>query len=90
MFELLSILKLRVLYHSLEVIKLDYLDKLISLRIDNDLSQSAVGKVINKSQQGYDHIEKRRAKLAIEDFKKLCEFYKISADELLELDKTKK
>ena len=54
---------------------MDYLDKLIALRIDSDLSQTAVGKLINKSQQGYDHIEKRRAKLAIEDFKKLCEFY---------------
>lgn len=65
---------------------MDYLDKLIALRIDNDLSQNTVGKVINKSQQGYDHIEKRRAKLTIEDLKKLCEFYKVSADELLELN----
>ncbi|MBR5246435.1 MAG: helix-turn-helix transcriptional regulator [Clostridia bacterium] len=64
---------------------MDYLDKLIALRIDNDLTQSTVGKAINKSQQGYDHIEKRRAKLTIEDFKKLCEFYKVSADELLEI-----
>ena len=65
---------------------MDYLDKLIALRIDNDLSQKEAGKIIDKSQQGYDHIEKRRAKLAIEDFKKLCEFYKVSADELLGLN----
>lgn len=64
---------------------MDYLDKLISLRIDNDLSQKEVGKIIDKSQQGYDHIEKRRAKLTIEDFKTLCEFYKVSSDELLDL-----
>lgn len=64
---------------------MDYLDKLIALRLDNDLSQAAVGKIINKSQQGYDHIEKRRAKLAIEDFKKLCEFYNVSSDQLLEI-----
>lgn len=69
---------------------MDYLDKLIALRVDNDLSQKDVGKIIEKSQQGYDHIEKRRAKLAIEDFKKLCEFYKVSADELLELDINRK
>ena len=68
-----------------EVIIMDYLDKLIALRLDNDLSQAAVGKIINKSQQGYDHIEKRRAKLAIEDFKKLCEFYNVSSDQLLEI-----
>ena len=69
---------------------MDYLDKLIALRVDNDLSQKDIGRIIEKSQQGYDHIEKRRAKLAIEDFKKLCEFYKVSADELLELDITRK
>jgi len=65
---------------------MDYIDKLIALRIDNDLSQKAVGKIINKSQQGYDHIEKRRAKLSIEDFATLCRFYQKSADELLELN----
>lgn len=62
---------------------MDYLDKLIALRIDNDLSQKEVAKIIEKSQQGYDHIEKRRAKLTIEDFIILCKFYKVSADEIL-------
>ena len=56
---------------------MDYLDKLIAERIDRDLTQREVAEVINKSQQGYDHIEKRRAKLTIEDFTKLCEFYDI-------------
>ncbi len=65
---------------------MDYLEHLITLRIDNDLSQKEVAKIINKSQQGYDHIEKRRAKLTIEDFKTLCEFYKVSSDELLGID----
>lgn len=64
---------------------MDYLDKLIALRIDNDFSQKEIAKIIDKSQQGYDHIEKRRAKLTIEDFKTLCQFYKVSADELLDL-----
>lgn len=65
---------------------MDYLERLIALRIDNDLSQKEVAKIINKSQQGYDHIEKRRAKLTIEDFKKLCEFYNVSSDELLNIE----
>lgn len=56
---------------------MDYIDRLIAMRIDNDFSQRQVADVINKSQQGYDHIEKRRAKLSIEDFMKLCEFYNI-------------
>lgn len=59
---------------------MDYLDKLIADRIDRDLTQKAVGAIINKSQQGYDHIEKRRAKLSIEDFTALCKFYNTSPE----------
>ena len=69
---------------------MDYLDKLIFERIDRDLSQKTIAKVINKSQQGYDHIEKRRAKLSIEDFITLCEYYNISPDYFLGYSKEKK
>ena len=62
---------------------MDYIDKLISLRIDRDLTQADVARVINKSQQGYDHIEKRRARLTIEDMIRLCDFYQITPNELL-------
>lgn len=48
------------------------------MRIDRDITQKEIAKVLNKSQQGYDHIEKRRAKLTIEDFMTLCEFYNVS------------
>lgn len=57
---------------------MDYIDRLIDMRIDRDLTQKKIAKVLNKSQQGYDHIEKRRAKLSIEDFMTLCEFYNVS------------
>lgn len=56
---------------------MDYLDRLIAMRIDRDFTQKEIASVLNKSQQGYDHIEKRRAKLSIEDFMKLCEFYNV-------------
>ncbi len=69
---------------------MDYLDKLIAERTDNDLSQKTVAAVINKSQQGYDHIEKRRAKLTIEDFIKLCEFYDVSPEYYLGFTSEKK
>ena len=59
---------------------MDYIDRLISLRVDNDLSQKTVGEVINKSQQGYSHIEDGRAELKIDDLIKLCKFYDVSAD----------
>ncbi len=62
---------------------MDYLDRLIAMRIDKDFTQKEIALVLNKSQQGYDHIEKRRAKLSIEDFMKLCEFYNVLPDYFL-------
>ena len=62
---------------------MDYIDKLIAERIDRDLSQKTVAAVINKSQQGYDHIEKRRARLTIEDFMKLGRYYNIRPEYFL-------
>ena len=50
------------------------------LREDNDLTQREVARVINKSQQGYSHIEEGRAELKIDDMIKLCKFYGVSAD----------
>lgn len=57
-----------------------YQERMRALREDNDLTQAEVGKIINKSQQGYNHIETGRAELKIEDLIKLCDFYKVSAD----------
>ena len=51
-----------------------------NLREDRDLTQKEVAAVINKSQQGYSHIEDGRAELKIEDLIKLCKFYSVSAD----------
>ena len=51
-----------------------------NLREDRDLTQKEVAAVINKSQQGYSHIEDSRAELKIEDLIKLCKFYGVSAD----------
>lgn len=62
---------------------LDYRTRLRNTREDRDLTQSEVGKVINKSQQGYNHIEAGRAELKIDDLIKLCQFYNLSADYLI-------
>lgn len=62
---------------------MDYIDRLTALRIDRDLSQKTVGAVLHKSQQGYDHIEKRRAKLTVEDLMALCDYYQVSPDVVL-------
>ena len=61
-----------------------------NLREDNDLTQKEVANVINKSQQGYSHIEEGRAELKIEDLKKLCVFYGVSADYFIGLKESLK
>ena len=59
---------------------MNYRIRMRNLREDNDLTQREVAKVINKSQQGYSHIEDGRAELKIEDLIKLCKFYGVTAD----------
>ncbi|MDO5123712.1 MAG: helix-turn-helix transcriptional regulator [Eubacteriales bacterium] len=62
------------------MIFLDYRQRMKDLREDADLTQAKVAKTINKSQQGYNHIETGRAELKIEDLIKLCDLYNVSAD----------
>ena len=62
---------------------MDYRERMRNLREDNDYTQSFVGEILNKSQQGYNHIESGRAELKIEDLIKLCKLYKVSADYLI-------
>lgn len=62
---------------------MDYRERLRNLREDHDLSQAELGKVINKSQQGYSHIENGRAELKIEDLIKLCDYYGVIADYMI-------
>ena len=59
---------------------MNYRIRMRNLREDRDLTQREVAKIINKSQQGYSHIEEGRAELKIEDLIKLCKFYGVSAD----------
>lgn len=69
---------------------MDYRSRIRSIREDNDYSQMQIGKVLNKSQQGYNHIEMGRAELKIEDLIALCRFYNLSADYLIGLIDTPK
>lgn len=59
---------------------MDYRTRMRCLREDRDLTQKEAGLIINKSQQGYSHIEEGRAELKIDDLIKLCRFYGVSAD----------
>lgn len=68
----------------------DYRQRLRDLREDNDLTQAQLGKLLNKSQQGYNHIEAGRAELKIEDLIKLCKFYNLSADYIVGITNKKR
>ncbi len=64
---------------------MDYRQRLRDIREDRDLTQAEIGKVLNKSQQGYNHIEIGRAELKIDDLIALCRFYNLSADYIIGL-----
>ena len=64
---------------------MDYRMRIKSLREDNDYTQSYIGSLIQKSQQGYNHIEAGRAELKIEDLVVLCKLYNVSADYIVGL-----
>lgn len=60
-----------------------YIQRFIDLREDNDLTQKQLAEVLNKSQQGYAHIENGRANLSIDDMTTLCKFYNVSPEYIL-------
>lgn len=69
---------------------MDYRTRIRNIREDKDMTQAEIGKLLNKSQQGYNHIEAGRAELKIDDLIKLCQFYDLSADYLIGLTNTPK
>ena len=65
--------------------KVDYRSRIRDVREDSDYTQTQIGKLLNKSQQGYNHIETGRAELKIDDLIILCKFYNLSADYMIGL-----
>lgn len=64
---------------------MDYRERLRNIREDRELTQAEIGRLLNKSQQGYNHIESGRAELKIDDLVTLCRFYDLSADYVIGL-----
>ena len=69
---------------------MDFKQRLKELREDGDYTQKEIGRLLNKSQQGYNHIEMGRAELKIEDLIILCKFYDVSSDYIIGLTDKKK
>ncbi len=68
---------------------MDYHTRIRHIREDHDLTQAEIGKILQKTQQGYNHIENGRAELKIDDLIKLCKFYNLSADYLIGISNKK-
>lgn len=60
------------------------------LREDRDLSQAEVAKVIKTTQQQYSKIETGKADISGEKLMLLAEFYDVSVDYILGLEKEPK
>ena len=69
---------------------MNYRTRIRAVREDRDLTQKQIGEVLQKSQQGYNHVEDGRAELKIDDLIRLCRFYNLSADYLIGLTDTEK
>ena len=63
----------------------DYIEKLRDLREDNDMTQQTVAAYLGTSQTMYARYERRASELPLRHFVKLCQLYKVSADDLLGL-----
>jgi len=65
--------------------KLTLGEKLRNLREDRDMNQSQLGQALNMTQRKISYIECGKCEPSIEDLIAFCNYYRISADELLGL-----
>lgn len=68
---------------------MDYRKRLYDLRIDNDLRQEDVAKILRISSQAYGLYENGKRGLPIDHLITLCKFYNVTSDYLLALSDKK-
>ncbi len=64
---------------------MDYTKRLYDLRIDNDLKQEDIAKLLQITPQAYGMYENKKRGLPIECLITLCKFYNVSSDYILGL-----
>ena len=64
---------------------MEYYEILKALREDNDLTQAQVANILGIKQASYSQYELNKRELSLHQLKKLCNFYKVSADYILGL-----
>lgn len=67
----------------------EYWEKLRDLREDMDLSQTEIAHVLGTTQQVYSRYENGINEMPIRHLRALCQFYHVSADEILGLSSEK-
>ncbi len=65
----------------------NYTDVLRELREDHDLTQAQVANILQTTQQVYARYEKGVNEMPLHHLCRLCEFYGVSADYILQLPK---
>ena len=68
---------------------MDYTKRLYDLRIDNDLKQEDVARVLKITTQAYGMYENKKRSLPIESLVTLCKFYNVTSDYILGLSDSK-
>lgn len=65
--------------------KLSFGEKIRNLREDKDMSQTQLGKALNMTQRKISYIECGACEPSIQDIVAFCHYFKVSADDLLEI-----
>ncbi len=68
--------------------KLSFGEKIRNLREDHDLNQTQLGEAVNMTQRKISYIECGKCEPGIDDIRAFCQFFKVSADYLLEIPET--
>ncbi len=68
---------------------MDYTKRLYDLRIDSDLKQEDVAKVLKITTQAYGMYENKKRSLPIDSLITLCKFYNVTSDYILGLSDDK-
>ena len=68
---------------------MNYQEKLRKVREEHRISEEQIAYLLSRSLQSYRNIEKGKTKLKIQELVMLADFYKVTADHLLGLDRKK-
>ena len=80
-----SIPQFGLCYYYEQVMIMDYVDKLTSLREDHDLKQADIANILGITQTAVSKYELRQRRYQVQDIIALCKYYGISSDYLLDL-----